>query len=314
MRKLLAILKSLNLYTPYMNRRLSAIMIELTNTCNAKCPLCPTGSDSLDRKKGFISSELFQKIMNEMGELNYKMHLLSFNYGEPFMHPKWFELYSMIPKNVYHKTSTNGFVFYKQEDIDLFARCNLNECVVSIDGSTKELNATYRKGVDLDKIYEGLKYFKEKYGELNSRPKIRIQTVLFSYNTDDLQNIKNKFKGLYDEIYYKLPNFNMTEYTETEQINKLTQQKVIDDIPNCCSTFSSSFVINWNGDCNPCCHDYQGEVIIGNANNKTISEIFYSDESESFYKKILENRKQNKICSVCPIDRRTVSKNNVIHY
>jgi len=116
------------------------------------------------------------------------------------------------------------------------------------------------------------------------------------------------------EIYYKLPNFNMTEYTETEQINKLTQQKVIDDVPNCCSTFSSSFVINWNGDCNPCCHDYQGEVIIGNANNQTISEIFYSDESELFYKKILENRKQNKICSVCPIDRRTVSKNNVIHY
>jgi radical SAM protein with 4Fe4S-binding SPASM domain len=289
-------------------------MIELTNTCNAKCPLCPTGSDSLDRKKGFISNELFKKIMNEMRDLNYKVQLLSFNYGEPFMHPKWFELFSFVPNNVYHKTSTNGVVFYKEENIDLLAKSNLNECIVSIDGSTKELNATYRKGVDLDKIYEGLKYFKEKYAQLISRPKIRIQTVLFPYNTDDLQNIKNKFKGLYDEIYYKLPNFNMTEYTETEQINKLTQQKVTDEIPNRCSIFSGSFVINWNGECNPCCHDYQGQIIIGNANNQTINEIFNSDKSKEFYQKILINRKQNDICRVCPIDRRTLSRNNVINY
>jgi len=297
-----------------MNRHLSSIMIELTNTCNAKCPLCPTGSDSLDRKKGFISNELFQKIMNEVRELNHKVQIVSFNYGEPFLHPRWSQLYQMIPENVYHRTSTNGLVFYKQEDIDLLAKSKLNECVVSIDGSTKELNATYRKGVDLDKIHEGMKYYFDKYGDMPSRPKIKIQTVLFCYNTQDLINIKNKFSGLYDNIYYKLPNFNMAEYTETEQINKQTQQKVTEEIPNSCSIFSGSFVINWNGECNPCCHDYQGQVIIGNANKQTISEIFNSEKSKDFFAKILANRKQNDICKVCPIDRRTLSRNNVINY
>jgi radical SAM protein with 4Fe4S-binding SPASM domain len=290
-------------------------MIELTNTCNAKCPLCPTGSDSLDRNKGFISTSLFAKIMKEIAQLAYKVQLSSWNYGEPFMHPQWFELFSMIPENVNHKTSTNGLVFYKQETIDLLAKSNLNECIVSIDGSTKEFNATYRKGVDLDRIYEGLKYFREKYGQLIHRPKIKIQTVLFPYNKDDLVNIKSRFEGLYDEIYYKLPNFNMTEYNETNEINRQTQLKVIETIPNSCSMFSRSFVINWNGDCNPCCHDYQGHVIIGNANSQTINEIFNSDKSREFYARIITNRKQNDICKVCPIDRRTnLIKHNIINY
>jgi radical SAM protein with 4Fe4S-binding SPASM domain len=289
-------------------------MIELTNTCNAKCPLCPTGSDSLERKKGSISIELFRKIMNEVKSLDYNLQIVSFNYGEPFLHPKWFQLYEMIPKNSYHRTSTNGLVFYKQEEIDLLAKSKLNECVVSIDGSTKELNAKYRKGVDLDKIYDGLKYFFEKYKNIQSRPKIKIQTVLFSYNSDDLTNIKNKFLGLYDNIYYKLPNFNMVEFNETNEINKQTQQKVIEAIPNSCSIFSGSFVINWNGECNPCCHDYQGQILIGDANKQTINEIFNSKESNDFFAQILRDRKQNNICKVCPIDRRILSRNNVINY
>lgn len=297
-----------------MNRRLSAIMIELTNICNAKCPLCPTGSNSLERNKGFISIELFAKIMKEVEELNHKFFIYSFNYGEPFMHPKWFNLFKLIPSNVYHKTSTNGLVFYKENDIDLLLNSNLNELIISIDGSTKEKNSIYRKGVDLDKIYDGLKYFFKNEKNVKIRPKIKIQTVLLPYNINDLENIKNKFQGLYDEIYYKFPNFNMTEFTETSEINKSSQQKITDEVPNCCSTFSSSFVINYNGECNPCCHDYQGEVIIGNANNQSITEIFNSESSIEFYRKIKENRKQNKICSVCPIDRRIISNKNVINY
>lgn len=296
------------------NRRLTALMIELTNTCNAKCPLCPTGAGSLGRDKGFISKKLFHKIMNEVRDLNHKLHLTSFNYGEPFLHPQWFDLYDMIPNNVFHKTSTNGFVFYRQDEIDMLAKSRLNECVVSIDGSTNELNSVYRVGVDLDKIHQGLNYFFKKYGKQANRPKIKIQTILFPYNRNDLNNIKSKFTNLYDEIYFKLPNFNMTTFKETQDINMQTKQSVTEHIPNCCSIFAKSFVINWNGECNPCCHDYRGEVIIGDVNNQTITEVFNSKKSNDFYENIILNRHKNDICRVCPVDRRTMSKNNIITY
>jgi len=297
-----------------MSRKLRAIMVEMTNTCNARCPLCPTGAEKLDRDKGFISVELFKKIVTEVNGFETPFQFISYNYGEPFLHPKWFELYSELDEKIYHRTSTNGYVFYKKENIDKLAHSRLSECIVSIDGSTNELNSKYRKNVDFDKVYEGLQYFFNEYGNKQNRPKILIQTVLLPFNKDDLQNIKLKFEGCFDKIYYKHANFNMTEFKENEDINRNTEQKITDLIPNSCSIFASSLVINWNGVCNPCCHDYNGSVVLGDANRQSIKEIFNSSESNNFYDQIISDRSKNKICSTCPIDRRTTNKRNINYY
>jgi radical SAM protein with 4Fe4S-binding SPASM domain len=106
----------------------------------------------------------------------------------------------------------------------------------------------------------------------------------------------------------------MTEFKENEDINRNTEQKIVDTIPNSCSIFASSLVINWNGVCNPCCHDYNGSVVLGDANKQSIKEIFSSLESNNFYNQILTDRSKNKICSTCPIDRRTTNKRNINYY
>ena len=42
----------------------SQLFIEPTNICNAKCPLCPTGSGKLKRKKGMMGFNTFKKILS----------------------------------------------------------------------------------------------------------------------------------------------------------------------------------------------------------------------------------------------------------
>jgi MoaA/NifB/PqqE/SkfB family radical SAM enzyme len=61
------------------------LMIEPTNECNLRCPLCPTGAGTLRRPKGFMALELYRSILAELdGALE---RLMLYNYGEPFLHP-----------------------------------------------------------------------------------------------------------------------------------------------------------------------------------------------------------------------------------
>jgi hypothetical protein len=40
--------------------------VEITNSCNYRCLMCPTGTGSQTRDKGFMSSEVYQKLIDEV--------------------------------------------------------------------------------------------------------------------------------------------------------------------------------------------------------------------------------------------------------
>ena len=49
------------------------MMIEPTDVCNLKCPLCPSGNGKLKRAKGFMDFSLFKKIIDEIITTNEKL-------------------------------------------------------------------------------------------------------------------------------------------------------------------------------------------------------------------------------------------------
>ena len=49
------------------------MMVEPTNICNLRCPLCITGSKLMTRDDGMMTLERFKQLMDEMGP--YLMHL-----------------------------------------------------------------------------------------------------------------------------------------------------------------------------------------------------------------------------------------------
>lgn len=65
------------------------VNIEVTNRCNASCPMCPM--QNMKRKEGNMSFSLFQKIVDECadnGVEKIKYHIA----GEPLIHPKLEEM------------------------------------------------------------------------------------------------------------------------------------------------------------------------------------------------------------------------------
>src|SRR3989338_2689484 len=67
------------------------LLIEPTNLCNLKCPMCPTGNGTMPRPRGFMTFETFKKIIDEMGD--YLITVTLMNYGEPFLNQ---DVYKMI--------------------------------------------------------------------------------------------------------------------------------------------------------------------------------------------------------------------------
>ena len=55
------------------------IVIEPTNNCNLKCPLCSTGLDSNSRLKGKLSIDNYKKLGNseKVNELSKKLNVLN---------------------------------------------------------------------------------------------------------------------------------------------------------------------------------------------------------------------------------------------
>ena len=67
------------------------LFVDVTNICNLRCPLCPTGAGTLNRKKGSMPLETFKKIVDEMHR--YLISIDLFNWGEPLLHK---HVYDMI--------------------------------------------------------------------------------------------------------------------------------------------------------------------------------------------------------------------------
>ena len=59
------------------------VMIEPTNICNLKCPMCPAISGKRILAKGKLKIENYKKLLDEIGVYIFQVQL--WNQGEPFV-------------------------------------------------------------------------------------------------------------------------------------------------------------------------------------------------------------------------------------
>lgn len=67
------------------------VEIETVNRCNGNCDFCPVSRKNDTREYKEMSQELFEKIIDELAELNYSGKLALFSNNEPFLDEKIIE-------------------------------------------------------------------------------------------------------------------------------------------------------------------------------------------------------------------------------
>lgn len=202
--------------------------VELTNLCNLKCSYCPIPTSK--RQKGYMSEEVFQKILNHMTKIGQKLLILH-NFGEPLLHPNLERFVSMaFNRGLLPGFSTNGLLL-TEERFDALVAAGLHWMCISIHN--REAAEKYRHFLPYARK-KGVVLFARNFADT-------------SYLLDESTNVplteKHDFAG--------------TAPTPTA---KNTGRKGYE---RCDFLLSNYYVVLWDGTVVACCNDERGLTRLG---------------------------------------------------
>jgi len=276
-----------------------AVMIEPTNLCNLKCPLCPTGQGKLRREKGMMDLTLYKNIIDEFG--NKIIHLTLWGWGEPFMVK---DIYKMIKyakrKNIFVRTSTNGCFFSKREDIEKLVESGLDDLIIALDGASQQTLIKYRVGANFEAIYKSIKSIIAIKKEKKSKyPFVELQFIVMRHNEHEIPLMRKIAKELgVNKLTIKTVGHRASEefFAEDESLRRHVK------INKICSRLWFSSVINWDGTIIPCCYDVHGQYTYGKldySNARFFRDIWNSKKYVNFRNNVLRHKNDIALCQPC---------------
>jgi MoaA/NifB/PqqE/SkfB family radical SAM enzyme len=292
------------------------MMVEPTNFCNLKCPLCPSGNGEMTRDRGNMGIDDFKRLIDDAGD--YLVLLMLWNQGEPFINKDLLEMIAYArSKRIPTMTSTNGHYVRTKEQAQDVVRSGLSEMIVSLDGVDQETYEAYRVGGKLERVIEGTRLVAEAKRELQSKtPLINMQFIVFRHNEADIAEAERlaadleadqfliKTAQVYsdDDAATFLPDEDLFRRYEEGDDGK---RQVKGQPAKGCKVLWYSSMVNWSGDVAPCCFDKNVDFGMGDAFNghdlseSTFQEIWKGRAYMDFREKILDSRAGVDMCRNC---------------
>jgi MoaA/NifB/PqqE/SkfB family radical SAM enzyme len=165
------------------------MQFELTNFCNLRCPVCPTGLGVVNRRPHVMDVGLFQRVVDEVGP--YLLTLSLWGWGEPLLHPQLSEILKAI-RNYPIATllSTNGQNLDGDRVIEALINYPPTYLIVAIDGLTDETNAQFRVGAKLAPVLNGVQRLAEiKKKRALELPILHMRSIVMKHNQHELPHL-----------------------------------------------------------------------------------------------------------------------------
>ena len=284
------------------------VAIEPTNACNAKCPVCETGKNEMDRRKGMLDAAMYRQFIDKVAK--HTNSLLFYFMGEPFLNKHAYEMIRYTRENgIYVETCTNGdFV-----DAKGVIYSDINKISFQLGGMTEETHQRYRVGTSLEKAKRNLELLiEERRKHPKSNVQIEVGFIVMRHNEHEVQafvdwaeelgvdiaNVVDPCVRNMFEAYAYLPKDKKYWYYDEQAFEQgVLKPKVIPD--NECVWIWNSMQINWNGDAVPCCRDPNGLHVLGNVFEDGLMRVFNGKKAVDFRRRVLINQGGIDICRLC---------------
>ena len=282
------------------------LMIEPTNFCNLKCPLCPTGAGLLGRKKASLGFNDFKKIFDQF--VPYIIHLRLWNWGEPLLNPEIYKMISYAKKHdVFVNTSTNSF-FLTRENARKIVESGLDELIISLDGASEGTYKKYRKKGSFSSVVEAMKTIvAEKKMQKSKTPSIKMQFIIMKHNEHEIakaiklakeigvNSIFFKTVGMMDVSVYEPLNDYLPLKKEFRRDGRINEKKA----RNFCDYLWEEATINVDGSVVPCCRDSHNGYTFGNIFKEPFKNIWNNKRYVEFRKQVLNDKSKIGLCNDC---------------
>ncbi|MBH71518.1 MAG: radical SAM protein [Pelagibacteraceae bacterium] len=248
------------------------LLVEPTSVCNLRCVMCFQIDKSFTKKPymGFMDFNLFKKIIDEAANNGTSAITLA-SRGEPLLHPKISEMIKYVSKKesfIDIKLNTNATRLNEKLCHEIL-KSNINMVVVSIDSHVKKQYEEIRKGGKFDEVLKNIKLLvdtRKKFYK-NSKLEIRVSGVKFKEDQNE-----NNFRKFWSKI---VDNVAYVQYQNRWNTYKNKPNKKIN---HPCVYLWERLYVWFDGVCNPCDADYKSFLSPGNLNNKSIKEVWNSDQ------------------------------------
>lgn len=277
---------------------------ELSTACNLSCPMCYTITDEFKKKirAAFMDFGLFKKIIDEIAG---KVPALRLSLrGEPTLHKNFIECIQYAKNKGIKEISflTNAGTL-SAENFEKMMDAGADWITVSIDGLSETYESIRRPlkfRETLEKIKK-IKEIKEKRGV--HKPVIKVQSVWPAVR-DNPEEYYDTFEPYVDMIAFNP----IIDYLKKDD-------EIIYDENFSCPQLYQRLVIGADGRAMMCSNDEDGEVIIGDANEESIHEIWHGAKLSEIRNIHNENSGFKKItpCVKCYLPRKTEAEKSSIH-
>lgn len=266
------------------------VSIEPSNTCNARCVMCPYGK--MTRPKEIMPMDLFKKIADDCLREGVKNFNLNF-YNEPFLDPFIFErIKHLKSKGAKVKLFSNGSALNKEKAEELL-KIGLDEINFSMDSHIKEVYEKIRKGLDFDTVVSNISYLMERRKRLGlAKPRIKVVFVGQKGNKMEIKEYKKFWKNRVDKI---IISFDDNRNYTSEFFNKHKKKK-----PFPCNKLWAEMNIVSSGNVALCCVDYDAREILGDFNAQSLKEIWNSEKFKEIRERHLDYKANEvSVCAAC---------------
>jgi radical SAM protein with 4Fe4S-binding SPASM domain len=289
-----------------------SVSVELTNACNLRCPECITGSGKLKRASGYMNTDLFEKIINELRPYLYNINL--YFQGEPMLHPEFFSFIGKC-RGLTSLVSTNGH-FLTEENCIRLAHSGLGTLVISLDGLDPESYSSYRVNGDLAMVIKGIETISSVVKEGSSSLKVIVQFLVNKKNEQQLDEVR-KFTDRAG-VLLRLKSMQIISPGGFEawlpSVKKFSRYssdgnryRLKSSLPDRCMRPWFNPVVTWDGKVLPCCFDKDADHIVGDVNKDTFEKIWKSCAYNDFRRSVLNGRRNVEICRNCTSGLKGVS-------
>jgi len=285
------------------------IQIEPTNVCNLKCPLCPTGTGSMKRPKGFMSFETFQRILDELGDVLICVYL--YGWGEPFLNK---EVPRMIQacdgRNIGTLSTTNGNCLQTLDEGLRVVDAGLTALIIALDGSTQEIYQAYRKSGDVEKVKRCAALIEEAKARRGSAlPYTNLRAVVTRNNQEDLPHIERLARNLginmfsYKTLGVETHSGKFKNYEPKEKSMRRFEYQGSSrrrrPAFQCIYPFRQPTIF-WDGSLVGCEYDYDLQAPWGKIGEQNFVRLWNSPQAIELRRAIRKGLPRSEFCRRCP--------------
>ncbi len=262
--------------------------IESTNACNLRCIMC--ARNFMTEKIGYMEWTLFQKIIDEGAK--YRLPSIKLNYrGEPLLHPQLPEMVAYAKRKgiLEVQFNTNGFPL-SEKKIEELLNAGLDRIIFSFDGATKETYEKIRTGSNYERVANNIETLVKMRNEKGlKRPLVRVQMVKMQENEHEVGDFLKMWIPLANRVAVSIKR------------EPMGIQKEVEHFP--CPQIWQRLMICWDGEVRMCCGDWQGEIILGDARESTIYELWHSEKLNQIRELHAQNRfNEIPACAHCEVN------------